>query len=47
MEATAVKNSILNQVRVYVGTYAKYNNGSIFGEWLTLGDYENAEEFYK
>ena len=46
MEATAVKNSILNQVRVYVGTYAKYNNGSIFGEWLTLGDYENAEEFY-
>jgi len=47
MEATAVKNSILNQVSVYVGTYAKYNNSSIFGKWLTLGDYENAEEFYK
>jgi len=46
MEATAVKNSILNQVRVYVGTYAKYNNGSIFGEWLTLGDYEDIEDFY-
>lgn len=46
MNTTAVKNSLLNQVRVYVGTYAKYNNGSIFGEWLTLGDYENAKEFY-
>ncbi len=25
--------------RVYVGTYAKYNGGSITGEWLDLADY--------
>ena len=43
---TTVKNTILDEVKIYVGTYEKYNNGSIFGEWLTLGDYENAEEFY-
>lgn len=31
---------------VYVGTYRKYNEGSIFGGWLKLSDYANAEEFY-
>ena len=31
-------NTILNKVMVYVGTYKKYNEGNIFGEWLTLGD---------
>jgi antirestriction protein len=30
---------------LYCGTYAKYNNGSIDGKWLTLTDYEDAEEF--
>jgi antirestriction protein len=29
--------------RVYVGTYAKYNNGSIKGEWLDLEDYSDRE----
>lgn len=43
---TIVKNSILDQISVYVGTYHKYTNGSIFGEWLTLGDFEDIEEFY-
>ena len=38
-------NTILNKVSVYVGTYKKYNEGNIFGEWLTLGDYDNYEEF--
>lgn len=38
-------NTILNKVSVYVGTYKKYNEGSIFGEWFTLGDYESYEEF--
>ncbi len=38
-------NTILNKVSVYVGTYKKYNEGNIFGEWLTLGDYESYEEF--
>ena len=38
-------NTILNKVSVYVGTYKKYNEGNIFGEWLTLGDYIDYEEF--
>ena len=38
-------NTILNKVSVYVVTYKKYNEGNIFGEWLTLGDYESYEEF--
>lgn len=40
-------NTILNKVSVYVGTYKKYNEGNIFGEWLTLGDYIDYEEFIK
>ena len=31
--------------KIYVGTYAKYNNGSIFGEWLNAEDYSDKEEF--
>lgn len=30
---------------VYVGTYAKYNNGSIQGKWLDLEDYDDLDEF--
>jgi antirestriction protein len=33
--------------QVYVGTYAKYNSGSIDGAWLNLNDYSNKEEFLK
>lgn len=33
--------------RIYVGTYHKYNCGSISGEWLSLGDYGSKEEFLK
>jgi antirestriction protein len=32
---------------VYVGTYAKYNDGSIQGEWLDLEDYSDADEFFQ
>jgi antirestriction protein len=32
-------------MKIYVGTYAKYNNGSIAGAWLTLSDYSGAEQF--
>jgi antirestriction protein len=32
---------------IYVGTYEKYNNGSIAGKWLNLGDYDNIDGFYK
>lgn len=31
--------------KVYIGTYAKYSNGSLFGKWLDLSDYSNKDEF--
>jgi antirestriction protein len=31
--------------RLYVGTYAKYNSGSIKGAWLNLEEYSDKEEF--
>lgn len=37
----------LLDAKVYVGTYKKYNEGSLFGKWLTLSDYSDKEEFYK
>lgn len=36
----------LSEARVYVGTYAKYNEGSIFGKWLDLSDYSYKSAFY-
>lgn len=33
--------------KVYVGTYCKYNNGSIQGDWLDLEDYDDKEDFIK
>ncbi|MDR0796915.1 MAG: antirestriction protein ArdA [Tannerella sp.] len=36
----------LSEARIYVGTYAKYNDGSIFGDWMDLSDYSDSEEFY-
>ncbi len=36
-----------SESRVYVGTYAKYNNGSLYGAWLDLADYSNKDEFYQ
>lgn len=35
------------EAKVYVGTYAKYNNGSIFGKWLEISDYSDKDEFYE
>lgn len=32
-------------MRVYVGTYGKYNNGSIEGAWLDIEDYSDKDEF--
>lgn len=31
--------------RVYVGTYAKYNNGDISGEWVDLDDFVDKDDF--
>lgn len=33
------------ETKIYVGTYAKYNDGSLAGEWLTLSDYADKDEF--
>lgn len=33
--------------RIYVGTYHKYNSGSIEGKWLDLTDYSDKDEFYE
>lgn len=45
--AKAPKNEALKDMAVYVGTYAKYNSGSIAGKWLKLADYANKAEFLK
>lgn len=37
----------ITEASIYVGTYAKYNSGSIYGRWLRLSDYEDIEAFYK
>ena len=37
----------MKKIEIYVGTYAKYNNGSIAGEWLNLQDYDNIDDLYK
>lgn len=31
---------------LYVGTYKKYNEGSIFGAWLDLATFDDADEFF-
>tara|TARA_R110000823_G_scaffold113408_1_gene235446 strand:+ start:549 stop:1094 length:546 start_codon:yes stop_codon:yes gene_type:complete len=35
------------KLRVYVGTYEKYNSGSIGGQWLNIKDYKSVDDFYK
>ena len=37
----------LNEARIYVGTYSKYNRGNLCGAWLNLSDYSDKEEFYE
>jgi hypothetical protein len=36
---------ITDQMAVYVGTYAKYNDGSIFGAWIDLTLIQDEEDF--
>lgn len=31
----------LDSCSIYVGTYQKYNNGSLYGKWLNLADYSD------
>lgn len=37
----------MTNVQIYVGTYSKYNNGSIYGAWLKLEDYSDYEDLKK
>lgn len=32
---------------IYVGTYGKYNSGSIAGAWLDMDDFTDSEDFYE
>lgn len=32
---------------IYVGTYQKYNEGSLYGKWIDLSNYSNLDEFFK
>ncbi|MEA1850188.1 antirestriction protein ArdA [Chryseobacterium sp. MHB01] len=34
----------LDTVSIYVFTYAKYNNGSLYGKWFNLSNYSNYDE---
>ena len=38
--------SRFTEAQIYVGTYQKYNEGSIKGKWLQLANYRNISEFY-
>lgn len=33
-------------MKLYVGTFKKYNNGDLTGAWLDLEDYADLEDFY-
>ena len=35
----------MNEARIYVGTYAKYNNGTLQGEWVSLSDFYDLDGF--
>lgn len=32
---------------LYVGTYKKYNEGSLFGMWIGLEQFTDAEDFFE
>lgn len=34
-----------SEAAIYVGTYAKYNAGSLFGKWFNLSDFTDKDEF--
>lgn len=46
-EINAHKNDYTNETpAIYVGTYAKYNEGSLFGMWIDLSTFDDADELY-
>ena len=45
MEADDGDNYTGDTPKIYVGTYAKYNDGSLDGKWVDLTEYNTYEEF--
>jgi antirestriction protein len=41
----AILSKITDQMAVYVGTYGKYNEGSLFGAWIDLTLIKDEEDF--
>lgn len=42
-----MENTIQETPKIYVGTYKKYNEGSLAGEWVDLTKFDNKEDFFK
>jgi antirestriction protein len=40
-----VNSNATDSPKVYVGTYAKYNNGDLTGEWVDLSDFSDKDDF--
>ena len=40
-----MKRYDLSEARIYVGTYAKYNEGSLRGKWIDLSECYDQDEF--
>ena len=40
-----MSNTTTATIQIYVGTYGKYNNGSIKGEWVDLTEFNSHDEF--
>lgn len=40
-----MKRQAYQEAAIYVGTYGKYAEGSIFGKWLSLADFSDYDEF--
>lgn len=38
---------MITEIKVYVSTYAKYNSGSLKGQWLDLSNYTDIKELYE
>ncbi len=43
----ALNTEITDQPAIYIGTYAKYNNGSIAGKWVDLTQITSKDELYE
>lgn len=36
----------LDETRLYIGTFKKYNEGSLFGKWFDLNDYSDFDQLH-